>query len=125
RNSPSNPAMNLSNLFKLDDDLRNLAPGEKLLETGSANEAMYVLIEGALDIQVEGSTVETLQPGGIVGEMSLIEDLPVSADVVAAAESKVAQVDQKRFQFLVQNHPFFAQEVMKIMARRLRASNER
>lgn len=117
--------MNLSNLFKLDDDLRNLAPGDKLLETGSENQAMYVLIEGALDIQVGGTTVETVQPGGIVGEMSLIEDLPVSADVIAATESKVAQVDGKRFQFLIQNHPFFAQEVMKIMAHRLRASNKR
>lgn len=117
--------MNLANLFKLEDDLIHLAAEQRLLEAGNSNHSMYVLIEGALEIRIGDDVVETLRPGGIVGEMSLIEDKPVSADVVANTDSKVALVDEKRFQFLVQNHPFFALEVMRIMAQRLRASNQR
>ena len=117
--------MNLANLFKLDDDLRVVAQGERLLSAGGKSHTMFVLIEGELEIKVNGRSVEIVEPGGAVGEMSLIEDLPISADVIAATESKVALVDQKRFQFLVQNHPFFAIEVMKTIARRLRASNKR
>jgi hypothetical protein len=36
----------------------------------------------------------------------------------------VVAIDEKRFQFLVQETPFFAIQVMRIMARRLRHMND-
>lgn len=39
---------------------------------------------------------------------------------MAKTDVKVSAIDQKRFLYLVRNHPFFALEVMKIMADRLR-----
>ena len=50
----------------------------------------------------------------------LIDHRERSADVTAKTDVKVSAIDQKRFLYLVRNHPFFALEVMKIMADRLR-----
>lgn len=117
--------MNFTNLFKLDDDILKIPAGATLLDQGDVNDRMYVLLEGTLEVRLGGQTIEVLGPGGIVGEMSLIEKLPVSADVTAYTACKLAEVDENRFRFLIQNHPFFALEVMKIMAQRLRRSNSR
>ena len=44
--------------------------------------------------------------------------------VVATSDCEFVAVDEKRFQFLVQQTPFFATQVMRVMAERLRAVNQ-
>jgi len=78
---------------------------------------------GELQI-IDGNRVfETLGPGGIVGEMALIDGGPRSATVRASAPSEVVALDQKRFLFMVQQTPFFALRVLKVMSSRIRAMN--
>jgi CRP-like cAMP-binding protein len=57
--------------------------------------------------------------------MALIDHGARSADAVAETLCKLVPVDQRRFQFLVSETPFFALQVMSIMAGRLRHANER
>ncbi|HEU5100134.1 MAG TPA: Crp/Fnr family transcriptional regulator [Roseiflexaceae bacterium] len=59
-------------------------------------------------------------PGGIVGEMALIDDRPRSATAVAATDCRLVPIDERRFTFLVQQTPMFALAVMRVMAERLR-----
>jgi len=61
-----------------------------------------------------------VEPGGMFGEMALIEHLPRSATAIAVSASRLSPIDQRRFLFLVQHHPFFALEVMQVLAHRLR-----
>jgi len=86
---------------------------------------MYVVQEGEVDIVVGTSVAETVAPGGIFGEMALIDQHVRSAGAVARTPCKLVLVDQRRFQFLVAETPFFAIQVMSIMAERLRHANER
>ncbi len=85
---------------------------------------MYVVVEGAIDVRLAGTLLETVEPGGMIGEMALIEQLPRSATAIAKVDSKVSAVDRKRFLFLVQNHPFFALQVMEVLANRLRRMDD-
>ena len=48
-----------------------------------------------------------------------------SASAVARTDSRVVRLDEKRFQFLVQQTPNFAVQVMRIMAARLRRMDTR
>lgn len=68
---------------------------------------------------------ESVSAGGIVGEMALISENPRSATVQAIRESIVIPIDERRFSFLVQQAPFFAIRVMRVMSARLKAMNER
>jgi CRP-like cAMP-binding protein len=57
--------------------------------------------------------------------MALIDDGPRSAAAVATKDSRVAAVNRRRFEFMVQETPFFALAVMQILADRLRRTDAR
>jgi CRP/FNR family cyclic AMP-dependent transcriptional regulator len=101
----------------------SIAAGTTIFKAGDSGDVMYVIIEGEIEIRVGAVMVEIAGQGSIVGEMALIDKAPRSASAKARTDCKVAVVDLKRFEFLVQNTPFFAVQVMRIMAHRLRHSN--
>jgi CRP-like cAMP-binding protein len=84
---------------------------------------MYVVLEGKVDIWLGDYLVETAKEGALIGEMALIDDGPHLADVVAKSDCRLARIDRKRFDFLVQEHPHFARHVMKELTDRLRQMN--
>jgi CRP-like cAMP-binding protein len=85
---------------------------------------MYVLVSGSADVTVHGKCVEHLEHGSIIGEMAVIEPCERSATVTATSDCRFAKIDRKRFHFLVSQTPYFATEVMRVMARRLRHTDE-
>ena len=99
--------------------------GDLIFSTGDPGKAMYVVFEGEVEIKVGGKVVDCISPGSIFGEMALIDNSPRSATAVAKTDCKIVPLDQRRFQFLVQETPFFALQVMSIMANRLRQANAR
>ena len=112
-------------LFSKETEVVTLGPGETLFEKGDRGDAMYVVKSGELQI-VDGNNVfETVAPGGIVGEMALIDSHPRSASVRASKPSVVIPINERRFLFLVQQTPFFALRLMTLISERLRAMNAR
>ena len=97
--------------------------GQALFREGDESNQMYVLETGTAVVIVQNRVVETLEHGSIVGEMGLVSPGPHSASVVAKTDCEFVAVDEKRFHFLVQQTPFFAIQVMRMMAERLRATN--
>ena len=63
---------------------------------------------------------ETAGAGALIGVIALIDDSPRPANAVAKTACRLAPVDQRRFHFLVQQHPYFATHVMKELATRVR-----
>jgi hypothetical protein len=86
---------------------------------------MFVVVDGRVDLLVKGHLVEELGPGGVLGEMALIDSVPRSASAVAKTDCKLVAIDQKRFTFLVQQTPHFALQIMRVIADRLRRMNEK
>jgi CRP/FNR family cyclic AMP-dependent transcriptional regulator len=101
------------------------AAGQTVIETGGKGDTMYVVFEGEIEIRTGDSELEVGGPGTIVGEMALIDDGPRSATVVAKTDCQMVPIDRRRFEFMVQETPFFALAVMRIMADRLRRVNTR
>ncbi|MBC8002049.1 MAG: cyclic nucleotide-binding domain-containing protein [Opitutaceae bacterium] len=116
--------MNAANLFKHETNTTDLAAGDVLFKEGDAGDYMYVLLEGALDVIVGGKTVEQSVRGALLGEMALIDNSPRGATVVATEASRLAKVDEKRFNFIIQHNPFFAKHVMAELVDRLRRMNQ-
>jgi len=115
--------MNPADLFRQESNTVQLAPGQFLFREGDKGDKMYVLLEGEVDIFLGDFVLETAGPGALIGEMALIDDSPRTANAVAKTPSKLAQIDRRRFHFLVQQTPHFATHVMKILATRLRHMN--
>ncbi len=115
--------MNPAELFALEEKPIVLAVGEILFQAGDTGDAMYVVLEGSLKVIVGDKTVEHSQKGAILGEMALVDHSPRDATVVADEASKLAKVDQARFERLIRINPFFATHVMKELVVRLRRMN--
>lgn len=103
-----------------------LASGQVLFTEGDPPSCMYVVKSGTLRIRSGGVIYEDVGPGGIVGEMALVERYPArSATVYALTDCELAAVDEVRFSALVAEAPRFALTVMQILSRRLRAMDRR
>ena len=113
--------MNILSLFDDTEDLEPVAAGTTIFARGDTGDRMYVVIDGRVGITADGTSHAEVGPGELFGEMSLIDDMPRSADAVAITDCVVAPLDERQFLFLVHEKPMFALHVMSVMADRLRA----
>ncbi|PZO37526.1 MAG: cyclic nucleotide-binding protein [Pseudanabaena frigida] len=112
--------MTTIDLFKNDKNFVIIPAGQVIFEKGGVADRMYAIVEGEVEISIDGKLFDVSGAGGIVGEMALISSSPRSATAIARTECKLVPVDEKRFTFLVQQTPNFAINVMKIMTERIR-----
>ena len=94
--------------------------GTTIFAEGEPADRMYLLDSGAVTLSIAGRVVEELGPGGLFGEMAVIDREPRSATALATADTDLIAIDKRRFWFLVQETPYFAEIVMRVMADRLR-----
>jgi CRP-like cAMP-binding protein len=111
-------------LFANNPDIVRIPAGQPLFAEGDDGHRMFVLTTGSAEIIVNNRVVETLQHGNIVGEMGIVSPGPRSATVVATTDCEFVAIDEKRFLYLVQQTPYFATQVMRVLAERLRAANQ-
>jgi len=111
-------------MLRHDSQLETYAPGERIFQIDDPADKMYVVAEGCVEIRIGDVVLEEIEAGGMFGEMALIEHLPRSATALAKTHTKLSPITQRRFLYLVQNHPFFALEVMQVLAHRLRRMDE-
>jgi CRP-like cAMP-binding protein len=80
---------------------------------------MYVVVEGEIELQVAGSTVGQVQAGDLMGEMAIVGSHKRTATALAKTACRLAPVTERRFVLLVQETPYFALYVMKVLADRI------
>jgi CRP/FNR family cyclic AMP-dependent transcriptional regulator len=102
---------------------RDYKAGDVIFKQGDAAQELFIIQSGEVEIRLGNRVLETLPQYSIFGEMALIDAAPRSATAVAASDVKLVPVTEKQFLFLVSNTPHFALNMMRVMARRLRATN--
>ncbi len=103
---------------------RIISKGKTIFREGDRGDEFFIVVRGQVEIRSGERHFETLGPDGIFGEMALIDDSPRSATAVALTDVTLAPIKENQFLFLVQNAPFFALSVMRVLARRLRRQNK-
>ncbi|MBK7849292.1 MAG: cyclic nucleotide-binding domain-containing protein [Zoogloea sp.] len=106
-------------LFSNAPDIIKVNAGAALFREGEDGTTLYVLTIGTAEVMIGNRVVETLQPGNIIGEMALVDPAPRAASVIAVTDCEFVEVDDKRFNYLVQQTPFFALKVMRVLSERL------
>jgi CRP/FNR family transcriptional regulator, cyclic AMP receptor protein len=100
---------------------RQLAPGDLLFSKGDPGESMFVVREGTIALRDGDRDVSSVEALGLLGEMALVDDEPRTLTAIAATDALVYEIPMRHFWVLVHDTPYFAQMVMRVMARRLRA----
>lgn len=98
--------------------------GQVIFRAGDPGDVMYVVKSGKVDIFYGGELLDTVGAGGIFGEMALIGGESRSATAVARTSCVLTPIDERRFEALVQQAPYFAVMVMRVLVSRLRQRNE-
>jgi CRP-like cAMP-binding protein len=109
-----------TNIFRRDADAVAIAAGDTVFEVGAPGDLMYAVVEGEIDVMAKGTLLESIGPGGLFGELALVDSTPRSATAVARTSARIVPIDKRRFEWLVAEHPTFALTVMSAMAERLR-----
>lgn len=106
-------------IFQRQPDPRQFAAGQVIFEQGQTADVMYGLVEGEVEIRVQGKVLETLMPGAAFGVGALIGDKIRRHTAIALTDCTLAYLDEERFLFAVQETPMFALEIMRTYANRL------
>jgi CRP/FNR family cyclic AMP-dependent transcriptional regulator len=106
------------------ENVKAYRAGQIIFREGDAGDYMYIVKSGEVDIRIRDRLAETIVQGGVFGEMALLDEAPRSATALARTDCEVVPLDEKRFLFMVQQTPFFALELMKLLAQRLRIMDQ-
>lgn len=113
-------------LTELADGLGSDAPvyfdrGKTIVQEGQAGLRMYAVLEGKVAVSISGGgVVERLGPGGVFGELALLDQAPRLASAVAETDCQLLPINRTAFLMLVKTNPEFAESMLGALAERLR-----
>lgn len=110
----------------LDRFVRRLEPGEWLFREGDEGHDLFVVLRGSLRLMRGGQELKVARPGDYFGEMSMLLEATRSAGAEALeTDTEVIAVSAANFDLLLRENPELVRRMLKEMAERLRATNER
>jgi len=105
-----------------DCSVQKFKKDEVVLSAGESNDSIHLLLSGQLHVQLELSLqpVARLEPGELVGEISVVDGQPTTAYVVADEDSRVLVLDESTLWTLFEASPRIAHNLLFIVVQRLR-----
>ncbi len=102
--------------------VQKLKSGEVLIYAGKPNHSIYLLLSGHWRVQLDLSLqpIARLEPGELVGEISVVDGQPTTAYVAADEDCRVLVLDESTLWSLVGASPRIARNLLYILAQRLR-----
>lgn len=95
-----------------------------IMKEGDAGVFMYIVVQGRVAISIKGKVVEHVGPGGVFGEMALVDQSPRAATATAESDCDLLAVNRNDFLELVKSNPAFGVSLLKAAADRLRTMTE-
>lgn len=96
--------------------------GQVVMKEGDAGVLMYVVLEGDIDITIRSQPVEKVGPGGVFGEMALVDRSPRSASASAGTDAHLLAINRNDFLNLIKTRPGFGVTLLRGLAERLAAT---
>jgi CRP/FNR family transcriptional regulator, cyclic AMP receptor protein len=108
---------------------RSFKPGEALMRQGENGIGLFIILEGKVRVEKNDSSGRQVEiaengPGDILGEMAVFDGAPRSASVVASTETECLVLASWEFNAFLKAHPEAALELLPIVVRRFRETNE-
>ena len=112
------PANTVSILQKQSEP-KTFSANQVIFQEGDPANYMYGILDGEVNISVNGKIVETIGKGEVFGTGTLIGVGDRTYSAIAKTDCTLAFLDEQRFLFAVQETPMFALNVMKSYSERL------
>lgn len=99
-----------------------LPKGRVLMRQGERGEEMFVIVEGAADVQRDGRSVTRREAGEFFGEIALLDGGPRTATVELTEDSRLLVISRRDFQSLLSEFPQIRLQVLEALAQRVRSA---
>jgi CRP-like cAMP-binding protein len=111
--------------------VRNYKAGAMIVRQDDTAITLYCVLNGGVRIERHGRSTETpvvlaeMGVGGFFGEMSLLDDFPRSASVIATEPTACALISKWDFQRELKSHPQIGVALLRTLSQRIRALDAR
>ncbi len=96
--------------------------GSTIVRQGGMGVGFFLILDGQVEVKKGGKVLAELSPGQFFGEMSLIDDQPRSADVVATAPTRCFGLTSWSFSGILKSNPEMAMPILQEVVKRLRTA---
>jgi len=97
---------------------REVPANEKILEQGQSGDGLYMLLSGQAEVSAKVNTkrevLAHLKGGDVFGEMSLLHNQPVSANIKTLRKSIVLKLPKRTFSEVISTHPQLLAHITEI-----------
>ncbi|HEX2152718.1 MAG TPA: cyclic nucleotide-binding domain-containing protein [Acidimicrobiia bacterium] len=104
--------------------VRTFNEGTRIVVEGHKGAGCFLIVEGSSEVFKGDKQVAKLGPGEVVGEISIFDNVPRSATVIAADEVVALQVSREGMLSVIEENPRVAVRLLELMAHRLRLATE-
>ena len=99
---------------------RVLKAGTVIMDQGQTGREAYVILEGSATVKRNGKKVATLGAGAVVGELSLLDQGPRTAAVIADTDVRLLVISERALKGAIDNIPAISRKLLKALATRVR-----
>lgn len=108
---------------------RDFKQAETIFHYGDPGGEIFILRSGRVELFVESTEGEKIvlsenEPGDVIGELSFLDGGPRTATAVASEDTQMLVLDRARLLDFIDKHPHAAMDVLTVIGRRLRATDE-
>lgn len=96
------------------------ATGTEVIRRGDEGGEFYVLLDGTLEVHIDGRVVNRLGPGDFLGELAILFDLPRTATAVATSPCTLSVLARDDFTALMTRFPRIEDKILAVAAQRMR-----
>lgn len=98
----------------------DVADGYTLMRQGDLGQEFFVIVDGKVRIERDGTTVNTLGPGDYLGEIALLEESRRTATAITEGPTKLLVITHRGFNSLLDSSSTIRTAIMQGLAARLR-----
>lgn len=98
--------------------------GERILRQGFSGSGLYIILDGAAAIRIDGVDRSTLKAGDYFGEISCLLGEPPVADIVAVRALRCLVLPSAQVEGFLKAHPLIMFRLLQGEARKVRTTTK-
>lgn len=100
---------------------RSFAAGEVIYRAGDPSDALYIIMEGEVELTLDGKHVMTNTPGESFGQLSMLDRKPRPTTATAVGPVRTLALGRLEFFDLISDRSELMQGVLEVLVKRIRS----